>query len=64
MAVQVKGEGEEVRADEVVAVACEREEDVDAVQREWRDRGKKREKERADRGEAIRHDSTQDIAAL
>ena len=64
MAVHAVREGEAVRADEVVAVVCEREEELQAAREEWERRAKEREKRREDSGQEVEHSTTEEIAAL
>ena len=64
MAVHAVREGEAVHADEVVAVVCEEEEDLQAAREAWEKTVKGREKRREDSGERVQHSTTEDIAAL
>ena len=62
--MQTVKEGDEVRVDQVIAVVCDREDEVEGAKREWASRVKRQEREREKRGEPVPHGLTEDIAGL
>ena len=64
LAVQVVKEGEAVQVEQVIAVVCDREEDVEGAKKEWATRVKQLEQRREEAGAPVQHQLTEDIAGL
>ena len=63
LAVHTVKEGEEVHVDQPIAVACDKEGQVEAVKKEWNERVARKEREREQRGEHPAHTLSEEIAA-
>ena len=58
------GEGEEVHVDQPIAVACDREDEVARVSKEWMDKVERKEREREQRAERPAHSLSEEVAKM
>ena len=64
LATHAVAEGDEVRVDQPIAVACDKEEQVDRVKQEWLDKVERKEKQREQRAEHPSHSLSEAVAKM
>ena len=64
LALHTVEEGEEVHVDQPIAVACEKEEQIERVSKEWGDKVERKEREREQRAERPAHSLSEEVAKM